>query len=340
MKKFLNILIGGLGYKSLIHNQWKNSLFLESHSNQFLNLPDNIIKISSQSEGCGGDMYCGQEEFKKIKEEVLSIVNDYDYVVITAGFGGGTGSGFTLGLIELLEQNAKSYIIIANTLKKDEYYKVQSISQYDLIIQTLDRSCLYVLIDSKQIEKELCLYDLKANEYEKYFSNQNIKLIETISSIVEAGIDLKDIKETLKSGLTYFSYSSSESNNIKYIADNLFFDKFSKIKTRHIDNYILSYTNDITQNHKNYLLERIDQNTNSTSFKTADNYADIYCLIGGSVRQQTVTNSSTNDLAYGYKQAQTAGVNPVYTQDSSVTNSLAYGYKQFNKQSLDKIFWL
>ena len=100
--KILVIGVGGGGNNAvdrMISDGIKNISFISVNTdNKVLSKSLSDIKIqigikSTKGLGAGGRPEIGKEAAQESKEEIASAISDYDMIFVTAGMGGGTGTG-------------------------------------------------------------------------------------------------------------------------------------------------------------------------------------------------------------------------------------------------------
>ena len=95
-------------------------------------------------EGCRGDQDLGWALANDYKEEICRIVSRYDNIIVTAGLGGGTGSG-TIPIIEecVKASGARMISVVSIPMHFETQRRETAIRQMKKIIQISDRTILF-----------------------------------------------------------------------------------------------------------------------------------------------------------------------------------------------------
>jgi cell division protein FtsZ len=103
-----------------------------------------ISMADGSVDGCRGDPDLGWALAYDYKEEILKHVSQYKNVIVTAGLGGGTGSG-TIPIIEecVRESKGKMISVVSIPMPFETQRRETAIKQMKKIIQISDRSILF-----------------------------------------------------------------------------------------------------------------------------------------------------------------------------------------------------
>jgi Tubulin/FtsZ family, GTPase domain len=347
MPKILSIFCGGLGYKTLqiwsddqinqLKSQGIDLLYLDTHINQINQLNSLIECLSANTQGAGGSYDAGIEKFQHIKQDMSAKIKNYDMIFITAGMGGGTGSSFTTELVKICNDLNKFKVVVGNSLKFEEFYQEMPKFNYELVIDEIQNSTPYLIIDSSKIEDYLCNHQLQKLEYERYFANLCYDMINSFYLLSQQGIDTNDLKNLLPSGKIHFGISQVDTP--KEAIKNLLNDEFLIANSSKIRSYTLLYPSNISQYNFNQILDDLEGNLRVSNSKLRPIDNQVFYLLGS---LQTVYKHLQTPL----QTAQTVDNNQLLSNSlfatQTPTNSLQTVYKHLqtvSKQHFLELIW-
>ena len=163
------------------------------------------IKLGNQGLGAGTDPEVGRQAAIESKEELSKILTDEtEMVFITAGMGGGTGTGAAPVIAQLAREKGLLTVGIVTAPYKWEgkekiNYALKGIEE----LKTYCDTVLVVMNDKlAEIHKDLALKDA--------FSKADDVLAKAVKSVVDViakpgdvNTDFMDVKKVLKNGLIY-----------------------------------------------------------------------------------------------------------------------------------------
>ncbi len=353
MPKILTALVGGLGFATLqswspdqiteIKNKNIDLLYIDTHSNQFNQISDAVIKLSANSHGAGGDFDSGSAKFQNIKKQVTDLISQYDLVLIFGGFGGGTGSSFAVELVNICNQLNKFKIVVGNSLKFEEFYQEKPKFNFELVTDIIETQAPYLIIDSSKIEDYLCKFGLMKHEYEKYFSNISYSLINSFYLLLNLGIDYADLRSILPIGKIHFGIS--QKNEVKKVVKDLLNDDFLVGNSARLTSYTLLYPR-VEQLKFNQILNGIESNLRTTSSKHRETDTLTYILIGSLTPQQIVTDNlqTVTDtlMSVDYNQQKRENqlnLMSVLTPQQTATDSKTDTLPTVNRQQFLELIW-
>ena len=103
-----------------------------------------ISMASGYADGCRGDQDLGWALANDYKEEICRAISGYDNIIVTAGLGGGTGSG-TIPIIEecIKATGARMISAVSIPMHFEEQRRETAIRQMKKVIQISDRTILF-----------------------------------------------------------------------------------------------------------------------------------------------------------------------------------------------------
>jgi len=117
------------------------------------NLAPHKIQLGAQltrGQGCGGKPEKGKNATLEDLDKIRDLLADSDLVFITAGMGGGTGSGGAPVVAELLSQLNNRPLIVAVVTKPFDYEGKVRMKQAQEAIEELSRHCDSILVVPNQ----------------------------------------------------------------------------------------------------------------------------------------------------------------------------------------------
>lgn len=178
------------------------ALLVNSNEMDLMKLPDlpNIKKLllRGYERGVGRDIVLGQKAFddnkEMIKQEVVSYFKDRDYIFISCGLGGGTGTGAILEAIRLLHTCgfAGRFGLLITLPRKNEGRRVLSNALQRL--QTIKRAMsglgAIIVVDNEQLF-QVGLAQEKSSSVEEFMKSCNrhiAKLLHELNTVTSSYI--------------------------------------------------------------------------------------------------------------------------------------------------------
>ena len=233
MSENVKIKVIGVGHGGIntVDNMIKNGLtgvefWVMNADTELLNnsVCENKLQLGKNTTGglgTGGNAQIGEKTAQEIQEDIKNVLRDSDMVFITAGFGGGTGTGAT----PVIAQMAKEMGILTVALVTKPFYfeghKRQQTAEIG--IEKLEKSAdaIWVIPNDKLLE---CVgRQVSMAEAFRIVDDTLLKFIQSISNMITIpgmiNVELGDIKRIFKnSGLVSTGIGHASGENRAEIA--------------------------------------------------------------------------------------------------------------------------
>ncbi|MEM3731633.1 MAG: cell division protein FtsZ [Candidatus Bathyarchaeia archaeon] len=150
--------------------------------------------------GVGGDPRLGRAAFEESRKTIEEVLSDFDMVFITAGLGGGTGTGAAPAIAEIARKRGAITVGVVTTPFRIEKGRIAYAA---LALTEMRRQCdTVVIIDNNKLMQ--LVPQLPINEAfkvaDRVLANMIKGIVETISAPSLINLDFADFKTIVKRG--------------------------------------------------------------------------------------------------------------------------------------------
>ncbi len=159
-----------------------------------------IGKELTKNFGAGGKPEVGKKAFEESKEEIKKQLEGSDMVIITAGMGGGTGTGAAPLVAEMCKNELNALTVAAVAMPFKFEAKRRKIAEEGLN-EIKEAADSYMIIDNNRLlEHRNLTFSMALLEADKALHNLIKSITEIIMTLGVINIDYSDIKSVMEEG--------------------------------------------------------------------------------------------------------------------------------------------